>query len=204
MLPEIFNMFSQVEGSLSKSQGGLGIGLTLVRQLVEMHGGTVNVKSEGLNKGSEFVVRLPASSESAEPTITELPVLETTDASPRRILIVDDNEDSALTLSMLFEITGDETQTVYDGRAAVQTAETFRPDVALLDIGLPELNGYEAAQQIRQSTWGKDIILIALTGWSQEEDRQKSSAAGFDAHMVKPIDHDELQHLLDELMGQRR
>ncbi len=203
MLPKIFDMFSQVEGSLSKSQGGLGLGLTLVRQLVEMHGGTVNAVSEGLGKGSEFVVELPALPEQSDPTATASPTLETPASTARRILIVDDNEDSALTLSMLFEITGDETQTAHNGIAAIQVAETFCPDIVLLDIGLPELNGYEAAQQIRQSAWGQDMILVALTGWGQEEDRQKSKSAGFDAHLVKPIDHDQLLQLLNELTGSR-
>ena len=206
MLPKVFGLFTQVQGALERASGGeataetggLGIGLTLVKQLVEMHGGTISAFSEGLGQGSEFVVRLPTTAAPAaqqESTASELPK-----PSNRRILIVDDNEDSALSLAMLFEITGDETQTAHDGLAAVEAAAEFRPDVVLLDIGLPGLNGYEAAQAIREQPWGQHMILIALTGWGQPEDRRKSTEAGFDAHMVKPIDHDDLLQLLDELV----
>ncbi len=207
MLPRIFDLFTQVEGAFDRAsgtgaiadQGGLGIGLTLVKQLVEMHEGSVQAYSAGLGQGSEFVVQLP--------TIT--PPDQTADASEsclptaniRRILIVDDNEDSAITLAMLFEMTGDETQTAHDGLKAVEIAAAFQPDIALLDIGLPGLNGYEVAKRIRQQPWGKSMILVALTGWGQVEDRQKSSAAGFNAHMVKPIDHDALLALLQDLMA---
>lgn len=163
-----------------------------------MHGGSVQAYSEGLGQGSEFIVRLPIAIEQVQnrtPNHSELPVM-----SPRRILIVDDNEDSAVTLSVLFEMSGDETQTADDGLKAVAAAETFRPDVALLDIGLPGLNGYEVAQAIRAQPWGATMVLIALTGWGQDEDRKKSKAAGFDAHMVKPVDHEALLKLLNELL----
>ncbi len=207
MLPKVFGLFTQVDGALESASGseaasetgGLGIGLTLVEQLVEMHGGTVSAFSEGLGQGSEFVVRLPIASAPAgqlEPVASE-----PARTSIRRILIVDDNEDSALSLAMLFEITGDETQTAHDGLAAVEAAGAFRPDVVLLDIGLPGLNGYEAARAIREQTWGEGMILVALTGWGQAEDRRKSTEAGFDAHMVKPIEHDDLLQLLSELMA---
>ena len=119
--------------------------------------------------------------------------------SNRRILVVDDNEDSALSLSMLFELTGDETHTVHDGAAAIAAAESFNPDVVLLDIGMPEIDGYEAARTIRQQPWGKNMVIVALTGWGQPDDRRKSSEAGFDAHMVKPVDHDELLAVLAKL-----
>jgi PAS domain S-box-containing protein len=213
MLPKIFTLFTQVEGaferasgSSSPAQNGLGIGLTLVKQLVEMHGGSVQAYSEGLGKGSEFTVQLPIA---IEPTATE-PIQNKTPnhseppaMSPRRILIVDDNEDSAVTLSVLFEMSGDDTQTAEDGLKAVAAAEAFRPDVALLDIGLPGLNGYEVAEAIRAQPWGKTMVLVALTGWGQDEDRKKSKAAGFDAHMVKPVDHEALLALLDELIEAR-
>jgi CheY-like chemotaxis protein len=205
MLPKIFTLFTQVEGaferasgSSSPAQNGLGIGLTLVKQLVEMHGGSVQAYSEGLGQGSEFIVRLPIAIEQVQnrtPNHSELPTM-----SPRRILIVDDNEDSAMTLSVLFEMSGDETQTANDGLKAIAAAEAFRPDVALLDIGLPGLNGYEVAQAIRAQPWGATMVLIALTGWGQDEDRKKSKAAGFDAHMVKPVDHEALLKLLNELL----
>ena len=207
MLPEIFELFTQVRGAFEQaagqaatlSQGGLGIGLTLVKQLVEMHGGSVSAYSEGLGQGSEFVVRLPT-------VVPQHQAVENNTSEPqpinvRRILIVDDNEDSAMTLSMLFEMTGDETQTAHDGLKAVETAETFRPDVALLDIGLPGLSGYEVARQIRAQPWGEAMVLVALTGWGQQEDRQRSTEAGFNAHMVKPVDHEELLKLLGELLA---
>ena len=201
MLPKIFDMFTQVEGALARSQGGLGIGLTLVKRLVERHGGSIEALSLGLGQGSEFRVRLPTVE-----TIEAAPVPATNGAEvgkgDRRILIVDDNEDSAFTLEMLFEMTGDRTQTAHDGLAAVAAAEAFRPHIVLLDIGLPKLNGYEVARQIRQQPWGQEMVLIALTGWGQPEDRRKSSEAGFDAHMVKPIDHDALLKLLNELTSE--
>ena len=197
MLPKIFDMFTQVEGALARSQGGLGIGLTLVKHLVERHQGSVEATSLGIGKGSEFTVRLPTV-EGIEAPLPEVDEPEEVEGD-RRILIVDDNEDSALTLEMLFEMTGDRTQTAYDGLAAVATAETFRPHIVLLDIGLPKLNGYEVARQIRQQPWGQKMVLIALTGWGQPEDRRKSSEAGFDGHLVKPIDHDTLLKLVDEL-----
>ncbi len=205
MLPEIFELFTQVQGAFERAsgqtatpaQGGLGIGLTLVKQLVEMHGGSVQAYSEGLGQGSTFVVRLPTVSEQTQNI--EDSDSEPQTMNPRRILIVDDNEDSAMTLAMLFEITGDETQTAYDGLKSVEAAETFRPDIVLLDIGLPGLSGYEVARKIREQPWGEAMVLVALTGWGQPEDRQKSKEAGFDGHMVKPVDHETLLKLLDEL-----
>jgi CheY-like chemotaxis protein len=161
--------------------------------------------SEGLGQGSTFVVRLPITIEQQRQNETadmgERPTMSSgSSQSSRRILIVDDNEDSAMTLSVLFEISGDETQTADDGLKAIAAAETFKPDVALLDIGLPGLSGYEVAQSIRAQPWGKTMVLVALTGWGQDEDRQKSKAAGFNAHMVKPVDHEALLALLDELL----
>ena len=206
MLPEIFKLFTQVKGAFEQaggqsatlSQGGLGIGLTLVEQLVEMHGGSVRAYSEGLGQGSEFVVRLPT-------VVQQQQAVENNTSGPqhmkvRRILIVDDNEDAAMTLSVLFEMTGDETQTAHDGLKAVETAETFRPDVVLLDIGLPGISGYEVARQIRAQPWGVAMVVVALTGWGQQEDRQRSTEAGFNAHLVKPVNHKELLKLLGELL----
>ncbi len=201
MLPKIFEMFTQVDTSLERSQGGLGIGLTLVERLVEMHGGSVSARSEGPGRGSEFVVRLPImfetpnTQQTPEPTVSDL-----TRKTSRRILVVDDNRDSATTLAMLLKLTGNETHTAYDGLAAVEAAETFRPDVVLLDLGLPKLNGFEAARKIREQPWGKSIVLVALTGWGQEDDRRKSSEAGFNGHLVKPVDHAALMKLLAELL----
>ena len=202
MLPHIFDLFTQADGASVRSQGGLGIGLTLVKQLVEMHGGSVRALSQGSDQGSEFVVRLPILIEQPGLARSE----QTDDKSPhsetrRRILIVDDNEDAAWSLELLFQSYGDETQRASDGLAAIKAAEAFRPDIVLLDIGLPRLNGYEVARHIREQSWGKDMLLVALTGWGQQEDRRKSSEAGFNDHMVKPIEHNALTQLLSELSG---
>ncbi|HUE69334.1 MAG TPA: chemotaxis protein CheB [Pirellulaceae bacterium] len=197
-LPRIFDMFTQVDTSLERSVSGLGIGLTLVKSLVEMHDGTVEVSSAGLGHGSEFVVRLPVLA-----VTPESPPEPTTDAPPmttgRRILVVDDNRDSAISLAMLLKCTGNETHTAYDGVEAVEAAAKFQPEVVFLDIGLPKLNGYEVARKIREQPWGQDMVLVALTGWGKEEDRQKSKEAGFNAHLVKPLEQSVLMKLLAEL-----
>jgi CheY-like chemotaxis protein len=197
-LPGLFDMFAQVDTSLERSRDGLGIGLTLVKTLIEMHGGTVQVHSGGLGRGSEFVVRLPVLAETARPLPEPTPAEEAPPVS-RRVLIVDDNEDGAESLALLLQLGGHETHKAHDGVAAIQAAERLRPDAVLLDIGLPVLNGYEVCSRIRKEPWGKDLVLVALTGWGQEEDRHKSQAAGFDAHMVKPVDHDVLLKLLASL-----
>lgn len=199
-LDSIFEIFTQVDESVERSQGGLGIGLTLVRRLVQMHGGTVAAKSQGQGMGSAFVVRLPTS-DAAE---TEQ-VQAATEARlrPHRILIVDDNEDTAASLAALLKITGHDTYVAHDGMAALEAAETHRPEVMLLDIGLPVLNGYEVCRRVRQQPWGKDIVLIAQTGWGQDEDRGKSRTAGFDGHLVKPVDYGGLMSLLSSLVAKR-
>ena len=172
-LPTVFDLFTQVEGSLSHSQGGLGIGLSLVKRLVEMHDGSVEAKSGGLGKGSTFSVRLPVLIAHSRPHGSG----EKEAAAPKsslRILIVDDNQNNADSLGMMLRIMGNETQTAYDGEEAVAAAMAFRPDVILLDIGLPKLNGYEACRRIREHLWGDDVVLIALTGWG----RGRRSAVG--------------------------
>ena len=186
-LSTIFEMFSQVETALSRSQGGLGIGLYVVKRLVEMHGGEIEARSEGPGKGSEFVVRLPivvAQNLTRETSNDNAPTL----ISNLRILVVDDNEDAASSSTMLLRMMGNHVRTAYDGEEAVQAAGEFHPHVVLLDIGLPKLNGYEAARAIRQQPWGRNIVLIAVTGWGQEADKRMSQEAGFDHHMVKPVD----------------
>ncbi len=192
-LPRIFEMFSQVDRSLEKSQGGLGIGLTLVRRLVEMHDGSVEAHSAGLGKGSEFVVRLPVLLDSS---VKKPAVKEEARSSGRRILIVDDNQDGAESLAIMLNLTGNETHTVHDGEAAITAATEFRPEVVLLDIGLPRLNGYEACRRMRELPGGKEMLIIAQTGWGQEADRQRTHAAGFDHHLVKPVDIVDLMNLL--------
>jgi CheY-like chemotaxis protein len=195
-LPHIFGLFAQVDHSMEKSQGGLGIGLTLVQRLVEMHGGSVEVRSEGLGEGAEFVVRLPVVMEEVQPERQDGNDRPVTPKLSRRILIVDDNRDGADSLAAMLRLLGNDTRTAYDGLEGVRVAGEYRPDVVLLDIGLPRLNGCEACRRIREQLWGKKIVLIAVTGWGQEDDRRRSQEAGFDHHLVKPLDPDELGKLL--------
>jgi len=202
-LPHIFQMFTQVDRSLDKSQGGLGIGLTLVNLLVEMHGGRIEAMSEGLGTGSEFVVRLPLVVEASKPHESGK-AAEHSVRSSLRILVVDDNRDGADSLSEMLKVVGNDTCTAYDGQAAVDAAAEFRPDVILLDIGLPKLNGYEACRRIREQPGGKDVVLIAVTGWGQDDDRLRSHVAGFDHHMIKPVDPRALMELLAGMQVAKR
>jgi CheY-like chemotaxis protein/nitrogen-specific signal transduction histidine kinase len=201
-LERIFEMFTQAANPHT-SHGGLGIGLTLVKRLLEMHGGSIEARSEGRDRGSEFIVRLPLLREE-QAVASGTSGRETVEPQRRRILIVDDNEDSAASLAMLLEIAGNETYTAHDGLEAITLAEAHRPDVVLLDIGLPKLSGHAVCRQLREREWGKGITLIALTGWGQEEDRRKSHDAGFDGHLVKPVDYQALSELLRSLQSERR
>jgi len=197
-LPRIFEMFTQVDTSFERSRDGLGVGLTLVKNVVEMHDGTVEARSAGVGQGSEFVVRLPLLSAPLPPLPREPSGIKPVATAPRRILVVDDNRDSADSLAMLLKLTGHEVRVAQDGLEAVEEAGTFQPHVILLDIGLPKLNGYEAARRIREQQRHKSLTLVALTGWGQEEDHRRSKEAGFDAHMIKPVDIDALTKLLAE------
>ncbi|HTT04644.1 MAG TPA: ATP-binding protein [Steroidobacteraceae bacterium] len=188
-LQSIFTMFSQVKDSLNRTEGGLGIGLALIKGLVALHGGKVEAHSAGLGRGSEFVVHLPISSARAAG------VAETPESDPgnpptavRRILIADDNGDAAESLAMLLRLNGHDVRVAHDGREAITLAHVFRPHVALLDLGMPQMNGYEAARAIRREHWGADMILVALTGWGQDRDKQQALGAGFDHHFTKPVD----------------
>ena len=195
MLQQVFEMFTQVESNLERSQGGLGIGLSIVQRLVQMHSGSIEARSDGPGSGSEFVVRLPV----ALSLVGNQPVDEANLTRPTtgsRILVADDNVDSAEILAMLLALQGYDAKTTHDGAAALDMAATFRPDVILLDIGMPKLNGYEVCRRIRQQPWGKSMTVIAMTGWGQEDDRRKSQVAGFDFHLVKPVDLDVLFKLL--------
>ena len=204
LLPRIFDLFTQADRSLDRSQGGLGIGLALVQRLTELHNGTVEVLST-LKQGSEFIVRLPvksgegrvASDEKVE-SRTDLTTHHSPLANPPplRILVVDDNVDTVLSFSMLLRASGHDVQTAHDGLKAVQAAIEYRPDIVLLDIGLPGLNGYEVAKQLRAHPDLKHVVLVALTGYGQDSDRQTSSAAGFTHHLVKPARFEELQKIL--------
>jgi CheY-like chemotaxis protein len=199
LLPDIFDLFMQADRSLDRAQGGLGIGLTLVRNLVELHGGTVEAHSAGPGHGSEFVVSLPALAAAPEgakasaSAQTALPVLPTVSAA--RVLVVDDNVDAAETLADLLDLWGHPVCTVHDGAAALEQAESFQPAVVLLDIGLPGIDGYEVAQRLRRDQ-GYCGLLIALTGYGQDEDRRRSEEAGFDHHLTKPVDPEVLRALL--------
>jgi PAS domain S-box-containing protein len=200
-LSRIFDMFMQVDTSLERAHSGLGIGLTLVKTLVDLHGGTVEVRSDGVGQGSEFVVRLPVI-ESPAPVARAQPE-EVGTSKQRRILVVDDNRDSADSLAMLLQLSGHDARPVYDGLQAVDAATTFQPDVILMDLGLPKLNGFEAARRIRERRPGSELLIVALTGWGQDSDRLASREAGFDAHLVKPVDEITLKRLLAEYSNQQ-
>lgn len=195
-LPRLFEKFSQVSSTQDRSQGGLGLGLSLVHGIVTLHGGSVAAESDGLGKGSAFLVRLPLSR--AEATTPDSPATAS-DASPgvaKRVLVVDDNEDSAVSLAALLRLDGHLVAMAHDGQTALAAVERFRPEVMLLDLGMPHLDGFEVCRQVRRSPWGRSILLIAQTGWGQERDRRRTREAGFDWHLTKPVDHLELQRLL--------
>jgi PAS domain S-box-containing protein len=205
LLPRVFDMFAQVDRSMERSQGGLGIGLALVRQLVEMHGGQVEADSKGPGAGSRFTVRLPVSRAQApaEPRI-DAHKLHASGEQGLRVLVVDDNVDGAETMAQFLTLLGYETMTEHDGLAAVSAAASFRPDVVVLDIGLPHLDGREVARRIRQGPGGSEMLLIAVSGWGQADDRQKSAEAGFDRHFVKPVELETLMEVVALARDTRR
>ncbi|HWW81122.1 MAG TPA: ATP-binding protein, partial [Steroidobacteraceae bacterium] len=209
LMPIIFNLFTQLDRTSGPAQSGLGIGLALVQRLVEMHGGSVSARSDGLGHGSEFVIRLPLfireRIEAGQP-IQQLSALEQSmtnvdlaTRTQRRILVADDNNDALESLATLLQLSGHEVYTAANGAVALESAEQHRPEVALLDIGMPKLDGYEVARRIRAQPWGQRITLVALTGWGQDSDRKRSQEAGFDSHLVKPLDLDKLTELLAAL-----
>jgi CheY-like chemotaxis protein len=204
-LGSIFELFVQLDRSLERNQGGLGIGLTLVRRLLELHGGNVVAESAGLGHGSRFIVRLPR----IAPPV-ESPGAAPGEAAPapapalrHRVLVVDDNRDNAESLALLLQLAGHELHEAYDGAEAIALAERHRPDAIVLDIGLPGMNGYEACRRIRELRPEYDPLIIALTGWGQEDDRRRSAEAGFDAHLVKPVDHLELSRTVSRVAAMR-
>ena len=206
MMPRVFTLFAQASPALERSEGGLGIGLALVRGLVELHGGTVSVHSAGIGKGSEFVVRLPIGQIETEGNnagdvgdaahAEHARGSERSAAKPLRLLVADDNRDSAATCAALLEASGHEVSVAHSGREAFDLACRLKPDALLLDIGMPELNGYQLAQRIRATGWGRRVMLIAITGWGQEEDKRRALMAGFDEHLTKPFDPCGLEMLL--------
>jgi CheY-like chemotaxis protein len=200
-LETVFEMFSQLENAIDRTQGGLGIGLALVRALARLHGGSVAARSDGIGKGSEFVIRLPVSEE--ERIVASKPRrLPPASGRGRSVLIVDDNEDAAISLSMVLEMEGHRVHVAFDGTSGFEAAQDNRPEVIILDIGLPDTNGYEVARRIRKEPWGVHVDLIALTGWGQEKDRQDAQAAGFDHHFTKPADLERLARLLNKEQGE--
>jgi len=202
LLPRLFQLFTQVDGAAHRAQGGLGIGLALVRQLVQMHGGSVTAYSEGSGRGSEFLIQLPLRMKSArEAAMSGVMSLPPNDGARHghRILLADDNRDALDSLATLLQCDGHEVHTAGDGAEALVVAAKCRPNIALLDIGMPKLDGYEVARRIRAEPWGKSTVLIALTGWGQDEDRRRSREVGFDSHLVKPLDPEALSSLLARL-----
>ncbi len=196
-LPAIFEMFAQGPAQMPHGRGGLGVGLALVRQIVNMHGGSVHAASAGPGQGSTFTFVLPR-----VPSPTPRPLVESrpeTSQAMKRVLVVDDNADSAESLSMLLELMGHTVRTAHDGEEALTQAEAFRPDLVLMDIGMPRMDGYEAARRLRLAEWGAGVVLVALTGWGQDEDKRRSEDAGFDHHLIKPVD----PAALEALLGQR-
>jgi CheY-like chemotaxis protein len=208
MLPRIFELFVQVDHASTKAQGGLGIGLTLVTNLVEMHNGTVEARSEGLGKGSEFVVRLPISAQGIEQDRgREIGEQAHQPPSPSgyRLLVVDDNQDAANSLAMLLRLQGHGVRVAFSGVAALEMAKAYAPDVVFLDIGMPGMDGYEVARRLRQQPGLGNVVLAALTGWGQQEDRRRTAEAGFNHHLVKPPDPKAVESVLAELKrGERQ
>jgi CheY-like chemotaxis protein len=201
MLPHVFESFTQADRSLDRSRGGLGLGLALVKGLVELHGGDVEAFSEGLGRGAEFTVRLPRV---AEPSVSEQVVQpQAMPAAAARVLIVEDNPDAADSLRELLELSDHTVQVAYSGPEAVQIAPQFRPDVVLCDLGLPGMDGYEVAAVLRRDSAMANTRLIALSGYGREEDQRRSTEAGFDRHLIKPIDLDELLGLLRDVPASR-
>jgi CheY-like chemotaxis protein len=194
-LPGVFELFSQVNEHRSRAEGGLGIGLSLVRKLVELHSGSVTAQSPGAGGGSVFTVRLPLA-ESAGVEETSVPHARQNGSRRQRILVVDDNTDAATSLAMLLAELGHEVDTAFGGHEGVSKAESMQPDLIFLDLGMPQMNGIEAARRVRALPSGRDITLIALTGWGQEHDQRQTREAGFDRHLIKPIDPDDLEGLL--------
>ncbi|MGE5833782.1 MAG: response regulator [Acidobacteriota bacterium] len=201
MLPKVFDLFTQIDRPLDRTSTGLGIGLALVHRLVEMHGGRVAAQSDGHGTGTSLLVHLPLHDTNATPVVAAPPAVErhVPDLPSRRILVVDDNLDAAETLAEMLAVHGHNVKTAHDGLEALRIAPEFAPHVILLDLGMPNLNGYETANRIRAQAWGRDIVLVAVTGWGQPKDRKRTVEAGFDAHLVKPVDQHELMKTLLEV-----
>jgi CheY-like chemotaxis protein len=202
LLPRIFELFTQVHSRSERAQGGLGIGLALVRRLTEMHGGTVSASSEGAGRGAEFTVRLPliaTATPAKRRQAAAVPAVAT-----QRVLVADDNQDAAEALSLQLQFGGHEVRVAHDGTEALEIAQSFQPDVMLLDLGMPKMDGYAVARAIRLLPWGQRVTLIAVTGWGQQQDRRKTAEAGFDEHLVKPVAEAQLFAAVASGIGRRR
>jgi CheY-like chemotaxis protein len=195
LLPRIFEPFMQEQLSENRIQGGLGIGLALVRNLIDLHGGRVEAFSDGRGHGSEFAVHLPTCAAPTAPRV-RITDVATPAAPPRHVLVVDDNRDAAQSLAILLRLNGHNVHTAHDGQTALDMARTHRPEIILLDIGMPRMDGLEVARRIRHELGLTQVLLVALTGYGRTQDRHRSSAAGFDAHLVKPVGMEELRSIL--------
>jgi signal transduction histidine kinase/CheY-like chemotaxis protein len=201
MLERVFDLYRQVDRAEDGTHDGLGIGLTLVKRIVELHGGTITASSAGPGHGSEFIVHLPRDESRAVPGAALGPAAAPSPARRLRILVADDNRDAAHTLAMLLRLEGHEVRAVHDGVEALATGDEFAPQLVLLDIGMPLLDGYETARQIQEKPWGKQAHLVALTGWGQDADRRKATAAGFQDHLVKPAEPEALKAVIDRIVA---
>jgi CheY-like chemotaxis protein len=199
MLPRVFELFAQGARSLDRAEGGLGIGLTIVRRLVELHGGRVEVRSEGIGKGAQFQVKLPLAPPSAEETALAPAAAEAGHVGGADVMVVEDNLDAAEAVTMLLELLGHHVRVVHDGAAALHAAQVRVPDLMLVDIGLPGMDGYEVARRVRRDAHLKGTLLVALTGYGRDEDKRQSVAAGFDEHLTKPVDPDALDRIVARL-----
>jgi CheY-like chemotaxis protein/two-component sensor histidine kinase len=203
MLPKVFDLFTQVGHSVGHSEGGLGIGLALAKRLTEMHGGTIEARSEGLGHGSEFIVRLPlgvTARQQSRPAAAP----DSRDEQRWRILVADDNADVVETFQVMLQILGHEVEVALDGWEALEKAAQFRPDVIVLDVGMPKLDGVETARRLRQQSWAQDVVLIAVTGWGSEKDKRQTAEAGFNVHLVKPVDPTMIAKVLGDIAKTRR
>jgi len=203
VLPGLFTMFSQVNSAIDRAEGGLGIGLALVKGLVALHGGRVEVRSEGLGRGSEFIVHLPhgvIAEPLAPPADTPSGAANASNVRRGRVLVADDNRDAAESLSLVLRFIGYEVFTAFNGTEALEIGARERPHAAIIDIGMPGMSGHEVARRMRLEAWGRHAVLIALTGWGQDQDKQAARAAGFDEHLTKPVDPDQVEGTLVRLL----
>jgi CheY-like chemotaxis protein len=204
-IPALFEMFSQVDSAIDRAEGGLGIGLALVKGLIGLHGGSVEGESAGMGQGSAFTIRLPRSIVVEHDPVAEpvQPIESVRPSVPVKILVADDNRDAADSMALILEFSGYQVLIAHSGLDALEKARASMPDAMILDIGMPDMNGYEVARSIRAEAWGERIFMLAITGWGQEEDKERALAAGFDQHMTKPVDADAVEQRLRAFVDSR-